>query len=147
MTSSLFSQERKEDDVIVAFVNAIINNIDWEDSEAPLHFLAISKRPSLLNRFEQIDGVTVHGRKIQVTRSAGASIPEQVDIVYLDRYFNSYINLVNERIKGKKTLLISYDLYEREDIMIDLQKTEGGRLLFEVNSQNIENQGLKILPE
>lgn len=86
----------------------------------------------------------IGGQKLVVKNYSNVSQIENCHIIYIPTYKSKYLEQVILKIKGKSVLIIT----DNEGLALEGAGInyimDGNKIKFEINSQNIENNGLKV---
>ena len=135
-------------DLTAAYLFRLAENIQWRNaasiSQYRIHLIDNGRNVSqALKNIAR--GNKLHGKPFRVTQSRSTSVPNGVHLVYLAKSkSNTYADVI-QQIEGKNILLVSEDITNKRQIMINLFETASKQVKFEINKANILNQNLGIL--
>lgn len=148
--SGINSQELQRHELVCAYLYKFANNIEWpgEDQISEYRFKIISQDDQLLMEFRKLaKNIHLKGKPIRLISGEVLSGISDAHIIYLDKEKDKHFTQVSDAIKAKNVLLVSDNYPDKQLIMINLKDAEDKRLRFELNNENIINQGLKISPD
>ena len=144
----LSAQSVKRNKLIVAYVYSFIKNIEWKEEKEAFVIRVISADTDLINEFQFLGSSRkINGKPITITSTKSAIVPSETDVVFVSPEYQEAVPSLYNQIYGQEVLLITDGMSNQRFVMINFLSDEGQKLLFEINSANIINQNLKILPD
>jgi len=140
------SNERVVANYIYNFANLTSYPEDSSDLEFNIYILSSNKNLSktfqaLLNKKK------LHSKNIRIKSSDSTTIPYTTNLVFIDKSHLKDYRQIFLQLEGRPVLMVSQNYDNKRLVMINLTKTEGDKLHFEINKANILNQRLKIDPK
>ncbi len=150
ITQNLFSQNYSEQQIKTAFVYQFCNNIEWTDQDFEEFTIAFLGKDSLYIENLKILAETkkIKNTPIKVISSTNYNslLLAQPQVLIVEKDYNENLKSIYYDILLKQILLITDQAGKQIYIMLNFVKKEG-KITFELNRKNIEDQNLKILPK
>lgn len=148
--SPIAGAEVSRSDLTAAYLFRLAENIQWPNaaniSEYQIHL--IDSKRDIYHTLRNISRKnTLNGRPFRVSQSRSTSVPDGTHLVYLAQTKSEAFADVLHQLKGKHTLLISDQVANQRQIMINLFENSRQQIQFEINKANILNHNLGVNPD
>ncbi len=132
----------------VAYIYSFAKNIEWPERKGDFNILVVSTDPTLQSEFDNLSSQrSLSGRKIVVSASNSPSINRLYDLIFVSQEFNASVRSIFDQISRKGTLLVTENYEDLNYTMINFSQEQDETLGFKMNRENINAQGLQVLPE
>lgn len=119
-----------------------------EESDRTLTFALYGKQPQLYKTLAiGVKGKTVRGMPLAVVQTNDISALTAPVVLIIDKSGNSQLDELIPLLQGRHFLLITENLRDRSQVMINLLDGENGRLRFEMNRPNLLGENLQPQPD
>src|SRR3989304_4522007 len=144
-----YSQDLTDSEVKTALVYNFIKYLDWESPLTPdtLTIGVYGNDPSMTAAFKKINNKRVRGKRIKVLFFKKMYELVETDILYVNYEKGADVNKLYKNLKGSSTLLITDRYEDRREVMINFIHDENNKVQFEINSKNINEANISILPK
>ncbi len=146
---SLNAQQLQRQVAISAYIYNFAKNIQWENEEniKEFHFLIISDDKTIIKEMKTLsEAKKLRNKPIVISSSLTLNNTENLQLIFVAKENEKDIAAIYKQIEGKNILLISDNYIDNQSIMINFFDSDKGKLLFEINKDNIVKQHLKIMP-
>ncbi len=148
MNSLLMAQLVERNKLVVAYVYSFVKNIEWPKPPDVYTIQVITSDQDLIEEFIFLSqSKKLDGRDIRVIASRSAIVPISANVVYISPEYRAAVPSIFDQVNGYQILTITDGLSNQRFVMINFKETDDQRLSFEINSANIINQNLKVLPK
>lgn len=149
-TPNLGAQQIQREVAVSAYIYNFAQNVQWQNEEGikEFHFLIIGQDENIIREMAAMSKAKkLRNKPIKVTSSATLKEDENAQLIFVTKEKEgSFVNIFDQ-IEGKNILLVSDGFKDKRLIMINFFNSESGNLLFEINTANIINQDLRIMPD
>lgn len=138
------------DKMVAVYIFRLAEHIQWANESAisEYHIHLIDKDRGVARQLKGVAKIKkLHGKPFRVTRNRGTEVSPGTHLVFVSRKLQGSYKKVFEQAEGKNLLLISDNLDNRRQVMINLLESNGQKIHFEINKANILNQNLGIKPD
>ncbi|MES9958149.1 MAG: YfiR/HmsC family protein [Sedimenticola sp.] len=141
-----FSREK----LVAVYIFRLAEHIQWANEvqidEYRIHLIGANRRV-----VDQLKGIArikqLHNKPFRVTRSRRAEAPADAKLIYIDSNHAKDYPAIFQQVEGRNTLLITDNLNDQRQVMINLLESDAKQIKFEINKANILNQNLGVKPD
>ncbi|MET0357521.1 MAG: YfiR/HmsC family protein [Cellvibrio sp.] len=146
-TAQTINKER----LTASYLYNFTKNIEWPNEAALQSFnIAVfnSEDSAVYKELTQLaEKGTIKNHPITVKRINTVQSLDRYQLIYAEVVDNKMLTDIYSAVEGKPVLLVTFDIANKQLVMINLIPAANDRLRFEVNKSSLLNQGLKPLPE
>jgi len=150
LVSQLFASGMSEERLIPTYLYNFAKYTNWPENydKKVFHIHLLSSNKKLyLNMKKLVENKNLHNRPVKVSIGSDKSIAYESDMIFMDKAYLNRYKKVYQSFEGRPILLVSYAYDNERLVMINLKKTKDETFIFEINKENIINQGLSINPK
>ncbi|HPE17251.1 MAG TPA: YfiR/HmsC family protein [Tenuifilaceae bacterium] len=140
-----------ESRIKVALIYNFAQNVEWPNERNISEFRigVLCSDTTIMPEFRQLSQLNkIKNRSIKVFRVGSPNEVENIQLLYVDEGMSMDISSINKLITGKGILLISDRSPDKLFVMINILFDSKNRTLsYEINRQNMENEGFVPKPE
>jgi len=149
-SSFVFAKDISSERIISSYLYNFAKYTNWPDNPQKKVFeiyLVSSDKSLFLNMQGLLKDKKVHNKEVKIVIGSFRNIPNSTSMVYMDESSENVYKTIYTYFEQKDVLLVSKNYQNKRLVMINLYETQKGTLAFEVNKENIVNQGLRIDPK
>lgn len=131
-----------ENEIKAIYFVKIVNNFDWPTVSEPLKvgvFSSDKKFYFTLKNYAK--GKKTNGRELQISHVSSYSKTKGYDVLYFGNDKESFI--LNSKVKEKNILVITNDLKDISNSMVNFHLTYDNKLRFKVNKTTLQEAGFE----
>lgn len=140
-----YPQQVTDDQIKTGYIYNFLKYIQWENEEKTDTFkIAVyGEDQPLINTVKTMERLQVKGKPIKVVtfKSIGDIVFSHILLITSDRNF--FVKDILDLIKGRNTLLLTDRCEYPRYVMINFTYNDNSKILFEINSKNMEEAKLK----
>lgn len=136
-------------DVITAYIYQMSSRIEWAYYTSPDTFSIgiYGDDPVMLKSLKKLEKQNIKNKTVQIKQFNQLKDIEKTDMLYVNYSSNYDIERIFRLIKSTSTLLLT-DRYEnKREVMINFYHDDNKKILFEINSRNLEDENISISPK
>lgn len=145
------AQTINKERLTASYLYNFTKNIEWPNEAALQSFnIAVfnAEDSAVYNELTQLaEKGTIKNHPISVKRINAVQSLDKYQLIYVESADNKTLTDIYSAVEGKPVLLVTFDIANKQLVMINLIPAANDRLRFEVNKSSLLNQGLKPLPE
>ncbi len=151
LTLPAAAQTPNQQQITASYIYNFAKNIGWPENDERTSFNILLLRNDDRALFDALrylkTNSTIHGKPINVSQATSTKALDKFQLIFTKQNDPNVINSIYDKIDGKPSLLVTWQLDNKQLVMINLTPTADNLLKFEVNKSNIINQGLTPYPE
>ncbi|MDC0584248.1 YfiR/HmsC family protein [Bacteroidales bacterium] len=148
--SNVFSQNELNDaDIKAGLIYNISEQVNWKKHASTDVFIigVYGNDPLMLKAIKSIESQQIKGRRVIVNKFKSLMDIEDADVLYLNYSSNFETNRIYRLIKNTNTLFITDRNELKRQTMINFIHHDNGKISFEVNRKNINEENININPK
>jgi len=146
LSSGVSAQERSESEVYSMMMFNFTRYVQWPDSNAPGEFVigVVGNNEILTTLSSWYSGKPRGAKTYVIKKFTSAADVTDCQVVFIDRSKSNEFEAINNKVKGKGTLIITDKNGLGEKGSAINFKTVDNKLKFELNQKAIESSNLKV---
>jgi PAS domain S-box-containing protein len=145
----IIAQQVTDDQIKTGYIYNFQKYITWEkESKIDTFYIGVyGGDETLINTLKSTELLLAKNKPIRVKVFNSVGDITFTHILYISYDRNYFVKDIYELIKGRNTMIISDRCEYQRYVMINFVYDQNSKILFEINSRNIEEAGLKTSPK
>ncbi len=146
----VYADNLSRNSLLAVYIFKLAEHVQWQNASQKkyYHFYLIDEDRYIENELNKIAQIRkLHGKEFKVTRSTGVSVPLNTEVVFVANNSIDKYNQIFLVTKNQNILIISENLRNDRNALIDLQENDQNEFSFQINKANILNRNFGLNPD